>query len=68
MQERNSRGCSPPRAASRCSALIIAESAIFTIFVVAYVYNIGKSLYGPTPGQVLEVPLLQQHLPPLQQS
>ena len=37
--------------------LIIAESAIFTIFVVAYVYNIGKSLYGPTPSQVLEVPI-----------
>jgi len=36
--------------------LIIAESAIFTIFVVAYVYNIGKSLYGPTPSQVLEIP------------
>ena len=37
--------------------LIIAESAIFTIFVVAYIYNIGKSLYGPTPAQVLDVPL-----------
>jgi cytochrome c oxidase subunit III len=37
--------------------VIIAESAIFTIFVIAYVYNIGKSLYGPTPSQVLEVPL-----------
>jgi cytochrome c oxidase subunit 3/cytochrome o ubiquinol oxidase subunit 3 len=36
--------------------VIIAESAIFTIFVVAYIYNIGKSLYGPTPSQVLEVP------------
>jgi len=36
--------------------LIIAESAIFTIFVVAYIYNIGKSLYGPTP-KILEVPL-----------
>jgi cytochrome c oxidase subunit 3/cytochrome o ubiquinol oxidase subunit 3 len=36
--------------------VIIAESAIFTIFVVAYIYNIGKSLYGPTPNQVLEVP------------
>jgi len=35
--------------------VIIAESAIFTIFVVAYIYNIGKSLYGPTPRQVLEV-------------
>jgi cytochrome c oxidase subunit III len=37
--------------------LIIAESAIFTIFVVAYVYNIGKSLYGPTPRQVLDLPI-----------
>src|ERR1700761_5889657 len=37
--------------------VIIAESAIFTIFVVAYIYNIGKSLYGPTPQQVLEVPI-----------
>ena len=38
------------------SALIIGESAIFTIFVVAYVFYIGKSLYGPTPRQVLEIP------------
>lgn len=37
--------------------LIIAESAIFTIFVVAYIYNIGRSLTGPTPGDVLEVPI-----------
>src|SRR6202007_2584718 len=37
--------------------LIIVESAIFTIFVVAYIYNIGRSLYGPTPKQVLEVPI-----------
>jgi cytochrome c oxidase subunit III len=38
--------------------LIIAETAIFTIFVVAYVFYIGKSLYGPTPQQVLDVPIL----------
>jgi cytochrome c oxidase subunit III len=38
--------------------LIIAESAIFTIFVVAYIFYIGKSLYGPTPQQVLDVPIL----------
>ena len=37
--------------------LIAAESSIFTIFVVAYVYNIGKSLYGPTPRQVLDLPI-----------
>lgn len=36
-------------------SLIIGESAIFTIFVVAYVYYIGRSTYGPTP-QILDVP------------
>jgi cytochrome c oxidase subunit 3 len=40
------------------SALIAGESAIFTIFVVAYVFYLGKSLTGPTPQQVLEVPLV----------
>jgi cytochrome c oxidase subunit III len=39
------------------AALIIAESAIFTIFVVAYLYYVGKSLTGPTPREVLEVPI-----------
>jgi cytochrome c oxidase subunit III len=38
--------------------LIVGESAIFIIFVVAYVYYIGKSLSGPTPQQVLEVPII----------
>ncbi len=37
--------------------LIIAESAIFTIFVVAYIFYIGKSLSGPTPQQVLHIPI-----------
>jgi cytochrome c oxidase subunit 3/cytochrome o ubiquinol oxidase subunit 3 len=37
--------------------LIAAESAIFTIFVVAYLFYIGKSLSGPTPREILEVPL-----------
>ncbi len=36
--------------------LITAESAIFSIFVVAYLYYAGKSLSGPTPAQVLDVP------------
>jgi len=40
------------------TCLIMAESAIFTIFVVAYVYYIGKDLSGPTPRQVLELPIL----------
>ena len=37
--------------------MIVAESAIFTIFVVAYLYYAGKSLTGPTPREVLEVPI-----------
>jgi cytochrome c oxidase subunit 3 len=47
----------PSRGRVGMICLIIAESAIFTIFVVAYVYNIGKSLYGPTPAQVLDIPI-----------
>ncbi len=47
----------PSRGRIGMCCLIIAESAIFTIFVVAYVYNIGKSLYGPTPSQVLDIPI-----------
>jgi len=38
--------------------LIIAESAIFTIFVVAYLFYLGKSLGGPSPQQVLELPII----------
>jgi cytochrome c oxidase subunit III len=39
------------------ACLIIAESAIFTIFVVAYLFYLGKSLTGPTPREVLETPI-----------
>jgi len=38
-------------------SLITAESAIFTIFVVAYLFYLGKSLSGPTPQEVLHLPL-----------
>jgi cytochrome c oxidase subunit 3/cytochrome o ubiquinol oxidase subunit 3 len=37
--------------------LIGAESAIFTIFVVAYIFYIGKSLTGPQPKDVLHAPI-----------
>jgi cytochrome c oxidase subunit 3/cytochrome o ubiquinol oxidase subunit 3 len=37
--------------------LIAAEAAIFTIFVVAYIFYIGKSLTGPQPRDVLRVPV-----------
>jgi cytochrome c oxidase subunit III len=47
----------PSRGRVGMFSLIAAESAIFTIFVVAYIYYIGKSLSGPTPQQVLHVPI-----------
>jgi len=37
--------------------LIVAESAIFTIFVVAYLFYVGKSVTGPLPGAVLHAPI-----------
>src|ERR1700676_1423794 len=37
--------------------LIAAEAAIFTIFVVAYLFYVGKSLSGPMPNNVLHAPL-----------
>jgi len=39
------------------ACLIIGESAIFTIFVVAYLFYLGKSITGPTPREVLETPI-----------
>ena len=39
-------------------SLIAAESAIFTIFVVAYLFYLGKSLTGPSPRDVLDPPVL----------
>src|ERR1700758_3329685 len=38
-------------------SLITAEAAIFSIFVVAYLFYIGKSLTGPMPKDVLSVPI-----------
>jgi len=38
--------------------LIGAEAAIFTIFVVAYLFYIGKSVTGPQPKDVLHAPIL----------
>lgn len=39
------------------ACLILAESALFIIFVVAYVYYIDRSLSGPTPREVLKLPI-----------
>jgi cytochrome c oxidase subunit III len=38
--------------------LIVTETALFMIFVVAYLYYIGKSLSGPYPAEVLETPVI----------
>src|SRR6516162_4320559 len=47
----------PYRGKVAMASLIIAEAAIFTIFVVAYLFYLGKSLTGPTPREVLETPI-----------
>ena len=48
----------PARGPVGMYGLIAAESAIFTIFVVAYIFYIGKSVTGPQPRNVLRVPVL----------
>jgi cytochrome c oxidase subunit 3/cytochrome o ubiquinol oxidase subunit 3 len=47
----------PTRGVMAMACLIIAESAIFTIFVVAYLYFAGRDTQGPRPRDVLEVPI-----------
>jgi cytochrome c oxidase subunit III len=46
---------SPRKVAVAC--LIATEAALFSIFVVAYLFYIGKSVSGPSPAQVLDVPM-----------
>jgi len=38
--------------------LIVTESSLFTIFVTAYLFYVGKSAVGPYPQQVLDLPIL----------
>jgi cytochrome c oxidase subunit III len=47
----------PTRGVVAMSCLITAESSIFTIFVVAYLYYLGRDVQGPTPKDVLTVPI-----------
>jgi cytochrome c oxidase subunit 3/cytochrome o ubiquinol oxidase subunit 3 len=47
----------PYRGTVGMACLIAAEASIFIIFVVAYIFYIGKSLSGPTPAEVLELPI-----------
>jgi len=56
MPEADIRWDLPARGPVGMYCLIAAESAIFTIFVVAYLFYVGKSLTGPMPRDVLSVP------------
>ena len=47
----------PERGRIGMLSLIAAEAAIFTIFVVAYLFYVGKSLAGPMPKDVLSAPI-----------
>ncbi len=51
-------GSVPSKGVVGMACLIVAESAIFLIFVVAYLFYLGKSVGGPTPRQLLELPIL----------
>lgn len=53
-----SAGWTPSKGVIAMVCLVIAECSIFTIFVVAYLYYLGKDLAGPTPKQILELPIL----------
>src|SRR5258708_32565363 len=48
----------PSRGRVGMYCLIGAEAAIFTIFVVAYLFYVGKSLAGPNAKDVLHAPIL----------
>ena len=37
---------------------IVAETSLFAVFVVAYLFYIGKSLTGPSPKELLELPIV----------
>jgi len=47
----------PSRGRVGMFCLIAAEVGIFSIFVVAYLFYIGKSVTGPMPADVLELPI-----------
>jgi cytochrome c oxidase subunit III len=47
----------PSRGKVGMLSLLTGESAIFTIFVVGYIFYLGKDISGPTPRQVLDIPV-----------
>src|SRR6266478_731881 len=57
MPEADIRWTLPTRGPVAMYSLIAAEAAIFTIFVVAYIFYLDKRLTGPQPHEVLRVPV-----------
>jgi cytochrome c oxidase subunit 3 len=56
--ESDSRWKLPARGPVGMYCLIGAEAAMFTIFVIAYLFYLGKSLTGPMAKDVLRAPIL----------
>jgi cytochrome c oxidase subunit III len=48
----------PSRGVVAVVCLIVTETALFSIFVVAYLFYTGKSLSGPYPSEVLTTPII----------
>ena len=48
----------PSRGVVAVICLIVTETALFMIFIVAYLFYIGKSLGGPYPSEVLTTPVI----------
>jgi cytochrome c oxidase subunit 3 len=57
VSEHQSQWRLPARGPVAMYGLIAAESAVFTIFVVAYIFYLGKSATGPQPAAVLHAPI-----------
>jgi cytochrome c oxidase subunit 3/cytochrome o ubiquinol oxidase subunit 3 len=55
-QNPNATWVLPSRGIVGMACLIVAEAAIFIIFIVAYLYYLGRSISGPTPS-ILEIPI-----------
>jgi cytochrome c oxidase subunit 3/cytochrome o ubiquinol oxidase subunit 3 len=47
----------PSRGVVGMACLILAEAAIFVIFVIAYIFYLGKSITGPSPRDLLHLPI-----------
>jgi cytochrome c oxidase subunit III len=47
-----------PRGRAGVIGFIMAETSLFAVFVVAYLFYIGKSVTGPSPKEVLDLPIV----------